>query len=122
MRKTRSSTSRRLMGSRFWRSLALVVFVALCGCEATVPIVYVPPPSTDTPLGPVEAEACDWGLFIFPPFLGSAQASLERAVALAVRDKGGDGLINATVDYKMTSYFFFYTRCTHVKGTAVRMR
>lgn len=100
----------------------MVVFLAIGGCETTNPIVYIPPPSADTPLGPGEGQACDWGIFLFPPFIGSAQASLERAVASALREKGGDGLINATVDYDWSWYFFYSERCTRVKGTVVRTR
>jgi hypothetical protein len=100
----------------------MVVFLAIGGCETTIPIVYIPPPSADIPLGPGEAQACEWGIFVFPPFAGSAQASLERAVALALREKGGDGLINATVDYEWSWYFFYNESCTRVKGTVVRTK
>lgn len=109
-----------------------------------------PPASTITVLGAGEGRACmpppwrdvtgpEWRSYA-PPLLLSPQwlavsttslfgitsrggwraVSVERAIAAAVRDQGGDALVNATVDTTIKFYLVFIRVCTHVKGTVVR--
>lgn len=110
--------------SRPWLFIGAVFNVILMGCQYTVPVAYIPPPLSPntTLLGVGEGEACQTGVLFFPPFIGAAQASLERAVGVAVASRGGDALIQVTIDYSDTQYVLFHRECTHVRGTVVRTR
>jgi hypothetical protein len=98
----------------------LALIVNLSACAITKPGNYVPPPlpSNARIVGPVEAQACDLGILFFPPFYGSEQASLSKAIREATKGKGF--LVNSTVDYAHEQFLLFNRRCTKVKGTLVK--
>lgn len=105
-----------------WFLILGIISFGVMSCAITVPVAYIPPVSAPTILGVAMGEACDFGFLGFPPLADSDQASLERAMAAAVAFKGGDALVNATIDYRTEYYILFSKRCTRVRGTVVRTK
>jgi hypothetical protein len=96
----------------------------LIGCAINLPVNYTPPPPPPNAInsGPVEGQACDFGLLFFQPFFGSEQATLSRAVREATLGHGGGTLTNVTVDYSVRNFILVNQRCTKVKGDLMKVR
>ena len=103
-------------------SLALSALVALAGCTIFVP---APPQMASTEISPnvqvvgtVEGEARSSYVLGFGPY---GENSLRAAIQDALSKRGGDALINVSIDQATTNFFGFYTvRRTLVMGTAVK--
>jgi uncharacterized protein YbjQ (UPF0145 family) len=102
--------------------LPLFSSVALAGCTIFVP---TPPQMASTEIGPnvqvvgtVEGEARSSYVLGFGPY---GENSLKAAIQDALSKRGGDALINVSIDQATTNFFGFYTvRRTMVMGTAVK--
>lgn len=102
--------------------LPLSSLLVLAGCTFYMP---APPQMSSTQISPdvevvgtVEGEARSVTVMGFGPY---GDNSLRSAIQDALSKRGGDALINVSVDQATTSFMFFYTaRRTMVMGTAVR--
>lgn len=107
--------------------LALVAAVGLTGCTAYIPhsVSMAAPVETDVQnIGSVNGESsAQWFMGMGP----TGDNSLKAAVADALSKKGGDALINTTVDRSITAFPhpawpLFLVVKTRVTGTAVKFK
>ena len=102
--------------------MSLTGLIALAGCTIFMP---APPQMASTEISPnvqivgtVEGEARSSYVFGFGPF---GENSLRAAIQDALSKRGGDALINVSIDQATTNVFGVYTvRRTMVMGTAVK--
>ena len=114
--------------------LVLVCCLLTSGCTSTGALglvtaredastVLTQGPLTYDELGAVEGEACRHFVLAIIPWGAS---DFRAAVDDALSKKGGDALINVTVDSSLYGIFPIYNvysiTCTRVRGTAVRLR
>ena len=102
--------------------LSLSSLIGLAGCTIFMP---TPPQMASTEISPnvqvvgtVEGEARSSYVLGFGPY---GENSLKAAIQDALSKRGGDALINVSIDQATTNYLGFYTiRRTLVMGTAVK--
>jgi len=102
--------------------LSLAGMIALAGCTVYLP---TPPGMSSTEVSPnvqivgtVEGESQSSNVFGFGPF---GDHSLRAALQDALSKRGGDALINVSIDQSSTSFGPFYrVNRTMVMGTAVK--
>ena len=74
-------------------------------------------------LGPVEGHACRHFILAVIPF---GDATFSTAVNNALRERGGDALVNVTVSNSLYGFIPIYNlyafTCTTVKGVAVKFK
>ncbi len=103
----------------------IFVMVSMSGCATTFFTEFAPqshfeyPNSNIIPLGKAIGEATTTSISFYPLF---KTAELEEeAVNNALKQKGGDILINYMVFEKRTDIVFIHTLTLHVEGTAAKM-
>ncbi len=102
--------------------LSLAGSIALAGCTVFMP---TPPQMSSTDIGPnvqivgtVEGESRSTNFLGFGPY---GDHSLMAAIQDALSKRGGDALINVSIDQATTSFGPFYSvNRTMVMGTAVK--
>jgi len=114
-------------------SAAILVSLALVGCASTGTLGLVSKPGADpgsvlihphsyTGLGPAEGRACRYFLLAIIPFGNSA---FSTAVDSALRESGGDALLNVTTTSSLYGFIPIYNvfsfTCTTVQGTAIKL-
>lgn len=118
------------MGRSLWVIAAVSLFLAGCSSSGTLGIVTK---SSADPasilrsgrafkeLGPVEAEVCRHFLLAIIPWGAS---DFGRAVDKALVERGGDALLNVTVESSLYGFIPIYNvysyTCTKVQGIAVK--
>jgi hypothetical protein len=85
--------------------IILIVSLFLTSCELTVPVA-----ATSNPIGNKRGQSTALGILMFPPFVGTGNAGIEKAA-----QNGGIKNIS-TVDYTKTFYFLFTTWTCTVTG------
>ena len=114
--------------ARFSRFIGVFLFLIFTstGCTIGTGALLEPqshfdfPNSNIIPLGKVHGEASTTSIFIPNPMDADLQ---EEAIQNALRQKGGDILIDYTYSYKITSWVLLpiYTTTIEVDGTACKM-
>jgi len=116
------------------RSLWLIIAIGLVlgGCSSSGTLGIVTQSSADPAallrsgrnfkeLGPVEGQACRHFLLAIIPW---GEGDFARAVDLALAQKGGDALLNVSVETSLYGFIPIYNvysfTCTTVKGVAIK--
>ena len=118
------------MNRSLWGIAALVIFLGGCSSSGTLGIVMK---STADPasllrngrafkeLGPVQAEACRHFVLAIIPW---GRSDFGTAVDKALIERGGDALLNVTVESSLYGFIPIYNvysyTCTKVQGIAVK--
>lgn len=112
--------------------LASVIFMA--GCSTTNNVGIITKPMADPSsllksgkpfqeLGVVEGQACRYFLLAVIPWGAS---DVGKAVEKALADRGGDAIINASVESSLYGFIPIYNvfsfTCTTVKGVAIKFQ
>jgi hypothetical protein len=118
------------MSRSLWVIAAFSILLAGCSSSGTLGIVTrssADPASllksgrAFTELGPVEAQACRHFVLAIIPW---GQGDFGHAVDEALLQKGGDALLNVTVETSLYGFIPIYNvysfTCTTVKGIAVK--
>ena len=120
------------MRHSLWLIATCVILLAGCSSSGTLGIVTkssAEPGSllksgrTFEELGPVEGQACRHFLLAIIPW---GQGDFAHAVDLALEQKGGDALLNVSVETSLYGFIPLYNvyafTCTTVKGIAIRFQ
>jgi TRL (tRNA-associated locus)-like protein len=83
----------------------LIVLLFLTSCELTRPVA-----ATSNPVGSKRGESTALGILMFPPFVGTGNAGIEKAA------KNGGITKISTVDFTNTYYIIFRTWTCTVTG------
>jgi hypothetical protein len=118
------------MRRSLWIIAASAIFLAGCSSSSTLGLVTrstADPASllksgrTFTELGPVEGEACRHFLIAVIPW---GKSDFGTAVDKALIERGGDALLNVTVESSLYGFIPIYNvytfTCTKVQGIAVK--
>jgi len=111
---------------------AVMIFVGLSACTSVAQVGVMTGPTGNpgsiisdarsySEIGPVEGEACRYFLLGIIPWGDSTPTT---AMDKALRSKGGDAIINASVETSLYGFvpiwnIFAYT-CTKVRGIAIK--
>ena len=122
--------SKNNMGRSLW--LLVVIGLVLGGCSSSGTLGIVTQSSADPAallrsgrafkdLGPVEGQACRHFVLAIIPW---GQGDFAHAVDVALAQKGGDALLNVSVETSLYGFIPIYNvysfTCTTVKGVAVK--
>ena len=111
------------MALAIFRTCCLILaFPLLMSCVARRPAGIAsstaPIASTYTVLGEVEDTTCNYVLLYFIPWL--SKDPTNQLIDNMTKGKGADALIGVVVEHRLSSYPFFSSDCTVVKGQAVK--
>ncbi len=120
------------MRHSLWLIATFVLFLAGCSSSGTLGIVTKSSADPGTllksgrafqDLGPVEGQACRHFVLAIIPW---GQGDFGHAVDLALEQRGGDALINVSVETSLYGFIPIYNvysfTCTTVKGIAIKFQ
>ncbi len=124
------------MGRSRWvpRWVIVVFAMLLAGCSSSGTLGIVTKSTADPvallksgqafeELGPVEAQACRHFVLAVVPW---GEGDFGHAVAKALEEKGGDALLNVSVETSLYGFVPIYNvysfTCTTVKGIAIKFK
>jgi len=88
-------------------------------CNSMIQQVSTNPlPNKYEELGESSCKACSFMLLTIIPIRFNSMPS--RAYYGAIQQKGGDGLINTSIEESWYYAFIGYVRCTKISGTVIR--